>query len=228
MMQTFSFRSGHSSEAESATEMHSLDNRRQRRNRRQLNTAESNDTEEMVDAHAESPMVASTGFDYLGSLSPSQKKHKFRSFEKLEVEGFDEAGYLSDSSLPSMRQSLARNKHLERDMNEETPLLSPEHSITDLDMVEQNLDDDDEPSIMGQIPRSRRKEIKKYGKQIKIAVLFAIMLASVVSNSVLSDFLLYFIKFTHLQIMFATRDDEKESPGIIAINHNQSYSILTL
>ena len=184
-MQAFSFKSGHSSESESATEMQTLENRRQRRNRRQPYAAESDGAEEMVDAQAESPTVASTGFDYFSSLSPSQKRHKFRSFEKLEVEGFDEAGHLSDSSLPSMRQSFARSRHLEKDLNEETPLLSPEHSVTDLDIIEQNLDDD-KPVIMGEMPRSRR--IKRYGKQLKIVVLFAIMLASIVSDSVLSNF----------------------------------------
>ena len=182
-MQTFSFKSGHTSESESATEMQTLENRRQRRNRRQLYAAESDCAEEMTDVQAESPTVASTGFDYLGSLSPSQKKHKFRSFEKLEIEGFDEAGHLSDSSLPSMRQSFARSRHLEKDLNEETPLLSPEHSVTNLDVIEQNLDDD-KPINIEQMPRSKR--IKKYGRQLKIAVLFAIMLASVVSNYVLS------------------------------------------
>ena len=108
-----------------------------------------------------------------------------RSFEKLEVEGFDDGGNLSDSSLPSARQSLARSRHPDVDMHEGTPLLSRQHSTTDLDRIEQALDDD-EDDIVELTPGSKRKHaIKKYWIQIKISILFVIMLASVVSHCVL-------------------------------------------
>ena len=182
MMQAFSFNTGYSSASDSATEMHTLDTRRQRKSHRQPNTAQNDDILEMDNANIESPTVASTEFSYLGPLSPLQRRHKARSFEKLEVEGYDEVGYLSDSCLPSVRQSLARSRHFERDINEGTPLLSRQHSIADLERVEQALDDDNEDIIIGDMPRSRRRQtIKKYGKQIKIAILFAVMLASIVS-----------------------------------------------
>ena len=187
MMQAFSFRSGYSTPSEShesATEMHTLENRRQRRNGRHPNSAQSDDTDDnMEDAPVTS---ASTEF---GLMSPLQRKHKIRSFEKLDVEGFNEVGYLSDSSLPSVRQSIARQQ--EREITESTPLLSNQHSLrgslADLERTEQLLDDDDDDDNQGdvtvQTPKIQRKQaIKKYGKQIKIAVLFVILLASVVRH----------------------------------------------
>ena len=162
-----------------------LDNRRQRASRHQPNSAQTDDTDDMDNSNRTSPAVASTDFNYLGSLSPLQKKHKMRSYEKLEVQGFTDDGNLSDSSLPSARQSLARSRHPEIDMHEGTPLLSRQHSTTDLERVEQTLDDDDEDDIVEQTPRGKRKHaIKKYGTQIKISILFLIMLASVVSHCV--------------------------------------------
>lgn len=161
-----------------------MDNRRQRGSRRrQSNSAQSDDTDDMDDP-ATSSAVASTDFNFLGSLSPLQKKHKMRSFEKLEVEGFDDGGNLSDSSLPSARQSLARSRHPDVDIHEGTPLLSRQHSTTDLQRVEQALDGE-EDDVVELTPRNKRKHaIKKYGTQIKISILFIIMLASVVSHRV--------------------------------------------
>ena len=184
-MQAFPFQSGNTSASESdVTEMHSLD-RRKRASRRQPNSAQSDETDDMDYPNATSPTVASADFNYLGSLSPLQRKHKIRSFEKLEVEGFNDGGNLSDSNLPSVRQSLARSRHPEIDIHEGTPLLSRQHSTTDLERVEQTLDDEDEDGIVEQTPRSIRKHaIKKYGTQIKVSILFIVMLASVVSHCV--------------------------------------------
>lgn len=179
-MQEFSFMSDHDSASNSGTEMHTLDNRRQRRYRRQgPNNAQSDEIEEMEKTNVS--ISASTDFNYLGSLSPLQRRHKMRSFEKLEVAGFDEVGHLSDSSLPSVRQSLARSRHYEREIHEGTPLLNSQQSATDVEQAEQTLDED----IVEQTDKSRRKyAIRKYGIQLKIAILFVIMLASVVSYSV--------------------------------------------
>lgn len=185
MMQSFSFLSGNSSQSESATEMHSLENRRQRRNRRQPDTTHS-DIVEMEDTSVKSAGVASTGFIHLNSLSPLQKKHKMRSFERLVPEGFDENGYVSDSCLPSVRQSLAMSRQYEREISEGTPLLGSQQSIADLERVEQSLtgnnEDDD---LVEYTSRGKKKRaIKKLGIQIKILILFAIMLASVVRHPV--------------------------------------------
>ena len=184
MMQAFSFKSGNSSASESdGTEMHLLDNRRLNPSRRQPDSAQNDDTDDMEQLHPTSPTVASTDFNYLGSLSPLQRRHKMRSYEKLDAEVFTEGGYLSDSSLPSVRQSLARSRHLESDMHERTPLLSRQHSVADLEQVEQVLDDEEEDNIVEQTPQSKRKHaLKKYGVQLKITILFAILLASVVSH----------------------------------------------
>lgn len=183
-MQPFAFSSGHSSQSESATEMQNLEKRRKKKSGRRPNAAQNDDGDDMDDANLISQNVASTDF---GALSPLQKRHRIRSFERIEVGGFNEAGYLSDSSLPSVRQSLAR--HYERDINESTPLLSRQHSTTELEQTEQSLvdddDDDDKDVTVVQTPQGRRRHmIKKYGKQIKIAILFVITLASVVRHSV--------------------------------------------
>ena len=185
MMQAFTFNSGNTSASESdGTEMHLFDNRRQRASRRQPDSAQSDDAENMENpSFISSPTIASTDFNYFGSLSSLEKRHKTRSFEKLDAEGFNEGGYLSDSSLPSVRQSLARSRHLEKDLHEGTPLLSRQHSIADLERVEQALDGEEDDDDIVQTLRSKRKHaIKKYGVQIKITILCVIMLASVVSD----------------------------------------------
>ena len=183
-MQAFSFTSGNMSASESdGTEMRMFDNRRQKASRRQPDSAQSDDAENMEDLNVTSSPIASTDFNYFHSLSPLQNGHlKTRSFEKLDAEGFNGGGYLSDSSLPSVRQSLARSRHLDIDIHEGTPLLSRQHSVANLERIEQALEGEGDDNIV-QTPGSKRKHaIKKYGMQIKITILCAIMLASVVSH----------------------------------------------
>jgi len=73
-----------------------------------------------------SPNVVSNDYNYFGSsLSPPQKMHLF---ERLQDHEFNEPRYVSDTSLPSVRQSMARSRHHKREDNEETPLLSHQHS----------------------------------------------------------------------------------------------------
>jgi len=168
-------------------EMYTLENRRQKRNRRKFDTTQSDDTLGMENSCMKSPNVVPNDYNYFGgSLSSLQK---MRSFEKLQDHEFNEPGYVSDSSLPSVRQSLARSRHHEREDNEGTPLLSHHHShhlsASELERAEQSLtvdDDGNEDNVELTPARRRIKTFKKYGIQIKIAILFAIMLASVVSS----------------------------------------------
>lgn len=169
MMQVYSFTPGYSSQSESASatemsrEMHTLENRRHY----QPDTMQNDEIVEMEDAGVKSSNVDSKDYDYFsGSLSP-----------KLQVDGSNETGY---NSLPSLRQSLARSRHHKREDNEGTPLLSHQHSHHYSNKLD--VGDDNEDNILELTSaRKRRHAFKKYGIQIKIAILFAIMLASVVS-----------------------------------------------
>jgi len=96
-------------------------------------------------------------------------------------------GYDSDGSLPSARQSLARGcRHQGWEATEETSLLNSHQNSNKLEQSLDVVDDDDDDIV--ELTRSNRVRhvfknyTRKYGTRIKIIILFAIMLASVVRH----------------------------------------------
>jgi len=97
-------------------------------------------------------------------------------------------GYDSDGSLPSVRQALARShRHQEWEATEETSLINSHQNSNKLEQS-LNFDNDDDDDDIVELTHSNRirhvfkNYTRKYGTRIKIIILFAIMLASVVRH----------------------------------------------
>ena len=138
-------------------------------------------SEEMEDLRVMSTGPITTSFN---SVLP--RLQRGRSYERLTATDSifqDQTGYLSDSSLPSERQSIARRHDFPNESDETTPLIQ-QHSPTEgIEEMEKVLDDNETVSFSSSKQGQKRKHlIVRYGKHFKVIVLFLIMLASVVSS----------------------------------------------
>ena len=167
------------------TEMHTFSNRKQKVRHRPPATAHSEDMEELRVASTEFPKTTSfnsPNFSVLSSL------HRGRSYERLTTAHADsifqeQTGYLSDSSLPSERQSIARRQDFPHESNETTPLIQQHSPTASIEGMEKVIDEDNETvSFSSSKHAQKQRLLVRIRKHSKVIILFLIMLASVVSS----------------------------------------------
>jgi len=161
------------------TEMHTFGNGKQKLRHHPPATVYS---EEMEDIRVTSTGPLTTSFNRV--LPPLQRGRSYEILTATDSMFQDQTGYLSDSSLPSDRQSIARRQDFLNESNETTPLIQ-QHSPTEgIEEMEKVLDDDNETVSFSSSKHGQKKKkiIVRYGKRVKVIMLFLIMLTSVVSS----------------------------------------------
>lgn len=164
------------------TELRTLSSRKQKMRHSQPATAHSEMDEFRV---ASTELPTTTSFNSPYSRRPMQRG---RSYERLTVTDAifpDQTGYVSDSSLPSERQSIARRQDFPNESDETTPLIQ-QHSPTEgIEEMEKVYDENNDivSFSSNKIAEKRKHLLVRYGKYSKVIILFLIMSAAVVSGS---------------------------------------------